>query len=225
MRGSRVTICLGDLLKVLWLRGWIVLGSAAVCTCAAFFFLKFCVQPVYEADTLLIVNTQNDPAAAVSSDQIASAVKMAGVYSIIMKSDPVLQTVIDRLQLTESCEDLYDRVTVSTVHSTQILRVTARDTNPDTAMQICDQIAAAAPQVIENTVGIGKIKVLKSAARPTYPVSPDITKECIRAGLFGMIVSMAGIFGKVLNKKKIEDLKDVETYLELQTIGVIPYVQ
>ena len=47
----------------------------------------------------MIVNTRQDVNANVTSDQINSATKLVSTYSIIIKSDTVLQQVINDLGL------------------------------------------------------------------------------------------------------------------------------
>ena len=60
---------------------------------------KFLMTPKYDSSALMIVNTRQDVNANVTSDQINSATKLVSTYSIIIKSDTVLQQVIDNLGL------------------------------------------------------------------------------------------------------------------------------
>lgn len=52
----------------------------------------------------MIVNTRQDTTSNVTSDQINSATKLVSTYSIIIKSDTVLQQVIDNLGLSLTYE-------------------------------------------------------------------------------------------------------------------------
>ena len=70
------------------------------------------MTPQYESSALMIVNTRQDTTSNVTSDQINSATKLVSTYSIIIKSDTVLQQVINDLGLSLSYSDLKDRVTV-----------------------------------------------------------------------------------------------------------------
>ena len=54
---------------------------------------KFLMTPKYDSSALMIVNTRQDVNANVTSDQINSATKLVSTYSIIIKSDTVLQQV------------------------------------------------------------------------------------------------------------------------------------
>ena len=52
---------------------------------------KFLMTPKYDSSALMIVNTRQDVNANVTSDQINSATQLVSTYSIIIKSDTVLQ--------------------------------------------------------------------------------------------------------------------------------------
>lgn len=101
---------------------------------------KFLITPQYEASALMIVNTRQDTTSNVTSDQINSATKLVSTYSIIIKSDTVLQQVIDNLGLSLTYEKLAERVTVSAVDDTQVMKVTVKSDNPEWARQVCEQI-------------------------------------------------------------------------------------
>ena len=64
------------------------------------------ITPQYESSALMIVNTRQDTTSTVTSDQINSATKLVSTYSIIIKSDTVLQQVIDDLGLSLSYSEL-----------------------------------------------------------------------------------------------------------------------
>ena len=68
---------------------------------------KFLMTPKYDSSALMIVNTRQDVNANVTSDQINSATQLVSTYSIIIKSDTVLQRVIDNLGLNRQvCEQI-----------------------------------------------------------------------------------------------------------------------
>ena len=95
-----------------------IILTTLVLAAAGFGVSKFLMTPKYEASALMIVNTRQDTSATVTSDQINSATKLVSTYSIIIKSDTVLQQVIDNLGLSLTYEKLAERVTVSAVDDT-----------------------------------------------------------------------------------------------------------
>ena len=71
---------------------------------AGFAITHFLITPQYESSALMIVNTRQDTTSTVTSDQINSATKLVSTYSIIIKSDTVLQQVIDDLGRFSGCD-------------------------------------------------------------------------------------------------------------------------
>ena len=76
-----------------------VILTTLILACAGFGVSKFLMTPKYQASALMIVNTRQDTTSNVTSDQINSATKLVSTYSIIIKSDTVLQQVINNLGL------------------------------------------------------------------------------------------------------------------------------
>ena len=79
---------------------WPSFSQPLILACAGFGVSKFLMTPKYQASALMIVNTRQDTTSNVTSDQINSATKLVSTYSIIIKSDTVLQQVINNLGLS-----------------------------------------------------------------------------------------------------------------------------
>ena len=107
-----------------------IILTTLVLAAASFGVSKFLMTPKYQASALMIVNTRQDTSATVTSDQINSATKLVSTYSIILKSDTVLNQVIQNLGLSLDYQHLAERVTVSAVDDTQVMKVTVTSDNP-----------------------------------------------------------------------------------------------
>lgn len=143
-------------------------------------------------------------------------------YSIIIKSDTVLQQVIDDLGLSLSYSDLKGRVTVSAVDDTQVMKITVRSNNPEWARQVCDDITAVSPDVILEAVEAGSVKVISQASYSDVPVSPNIKKNTILGAMVGLVLCLGAILLQVILDNKINTEEDVAKYLDMTVVGVIP---
>ena len=181
---------------------------------AGFAITHFLITPQYESSALMIVNTRQDTTSTVTSDQINSATKLVSTYSIIIKSDTVLQQVIDDLGLSLSYSDLKGRVTVSAVDDTQVMKITVRSNNPEWARQVCDGITEA--------VEAGSVKVISQASYSDVPVSPNIKKNTMLGAMVGLVLCLGVIFLQVILDNKINTEEDVAKYLDMTVVGVIP---
>ena len=183
---------------------------------------KFLMAPKYESSALMIVNTRQDVNANVTSDQINSATKLVSTYSIIIKSDTVLQQVIDNLGLNLTYAKLNKRVTVAAVDDTQVMKITVQSDSPEWARQVCEQIITVAPDVIKEAVEAGSVKVISNPSLATEPVSPNIMKNTMLAAAVGFVLVIGIIVLQVLLDNKINTEEDVTKYLDMTVLGVIP---
>lgn len=189
---------------------------------AGFAITHFLITPQYESSALMIVNTRQDTTSTVTIDQINSATKLVSTYSIIIKSDTVLQQVIDDLGLSLSYSDLKGRVTVSAVDDTQVMKITVRSNNPEWARQVCDGITAVSPDVILEAVETGSVKVISQASYSDVPVSPNIKKNTMLGAMVGLVLCLGVILLQVILDNKINTEEDVAKYLDMTVVGVIP---
>ena len=118
-----------------------------------------------------------DVTSNVTSDQINSATKLVATYSIIIKSDTVLQQVIENLELGMTYSELNSRVSVQAVDDTQVMKITVNSTSPEWAQTVCDEILAVSPDIIKEAVEAGSVKVISKASLNLNPISPNIKKN------------------------------------------------
>lgn len=199
-----------------------VILATVVAAIIGFAASKFLMTPQYSSSALMIVNTRQDVNANVTSDQINSATKLVSTYSIIIKSDTVLQQVIDNLGLNLTYAQLNKRVTVAAVDDTQVMKITVQSDSPEWARQVCEQIITVAPDVIKEAVEAGSVKVISNPSLATEPVSPNIKKNTMLAAAVGFVLVIGIIVLQVLLDNKINTEEDVTKYLDMTVLGVIP---
>ena len=216
------TIDLLELLGVLRQHILALLLTTVLAALAGFLVSSFVLTPQYQASALMIVNTRQDTSANVTSDQLTSASRLVSTYSIIVKSDTVLNQVIANLGLNMTYETLASKVEVSAVDETQVMEITVTDPNPDGARQVCEQITQVAPDAILTAVEAGSVKVISAASVDPDPVSPNIPRNTAISGVLGLVVCVGILFLRVLLDNKINTEDDVTKHLGLTVIGVIP---
>ncbi len=199
-----------------------VILATVVAAIIGFAASKFLMTPQYSSSAMMIVNTRQDVTSNVTSDQINSATKLVATYSIIIKSDTVLQQVIENLGLGITYSELNSRVSVQAVDDTQVMKITVQSDSPEWARQVCEQIITVAPDVIKEAVEAGSVKVISNASLATEPVSPNIKKNTMLAAAVGFVLVIGIIVLQVLLDNKINTEEDVTKYLDMTVLGVIP---
>ncbi|MEM7342894.1 MAG: polysaccharide biosynthesis tyrosine autokinase [Chloroflexota bacterium] len=135
---------------------WIPVLSVVVGAAGAYFTSR--QQPqIFEASATLLVG-QVIQSKTVSTQDFQTSESLARTYAIMAEQHPVLQNVVDTLQLKDSWEDLKRQISVSPIQSTQLLRITAQAASPSLARMIANEVAnqlillsPTGPQDVENT--------------------------------------------------------------------------
>ena len=203
---------------------WIV-AATLICAVLGFCYSKFLITPQYEASVNMIVNTRSENAGNVTNDNITSAKNMVSTYAIIIKSNRVLNEVIENLELNVDYEKMARKVEVESVNSTPVMEVVVTDPDPERAALIVEQIAKIAPKKIVEAVEAGSCKVISDVETGKDPVSPSVMKYTALLAMVGLVLSAGLVILKELFSNYIEDDADVAKYLGLPVLGVIPEVE
>lgn len=179
----------------------------------------------YEASVNMIVNTRTELSGVVTSDSISSAENLVDTYAIIIKSNKVLNQVIDRLGLSMSFEELYEIVSVNDINNTQVMKIAAQCSDRELAAQIVQTISEIAPAIVADAVEAGSCKVVSDVYAKADPVSPNIMRNAFLMAAMAFVLICAAIVLKELLNDYIIDDTDMAGRLGLSVLGMIPDVE
>lgn len=203
----------------------VILVTVIIAALAGFGVTKFLMVPQYESSVNMIVNAKQESNGSLTNDNLVSAKNLVDTYAIILKSNIVLDRVISDLNLDITYGELSSRVQVASVNNTPIMRISVRDADPKKAEKIVQRIATIAPNVIVDAVEAGSCKVVSKVSANPQPVSPSVGRNTVLAGLLGAIISVGFAIAKSLLQNYIKDDEDVQKYLQLPVLGVIPEIE
>ena len=170
------------------------------------------------------VNSRQDGNASITSDNINSARNLIDTYAVIIKSNIVLNDVIEQLGLDMTYRQLLACVSVDGVGSTQIMSITVTNEDPALAGKIVQAIAETAPDVIVDKVEAGSCKVVSDVEITSNPVFPQTKKYVLTAALGGIVAACGILVLDHLLHDYIVDSEDIQKKLELPVLGLIPEV-
>ncbi|EPZ59962.1 chain length determinant family protein [[Clostridium] sordellii ATCC 9714] len=184
----------------------------------------FVLSPVYEANTTLIVNTEQNKSTnnMITGDQLAVTQKLTLTYGEIIKSRSVLNSVIKKLDLNMDYEDLEKSIKVSQVKDTQIMSITVQSTNPKIARDIANSIPTVFSKEVKRITKANSVEVIDKAITPENPVKPNKTINIAISAILGFIVGVFIVFVLEYMDNKIKSPQDIEKYIDLPILGVIP---
>lgn len=205
---------------------WAILLSMIVFGGIGYFVSTTMIEPQYESAITMIVNTRQENAAVVTNDNINSAKNLVTTYSVIIRSNTVLEKTIELLNLDMRYEDLYKKVTVEPVNGTPIMRVAVRYKDKDLSEKIVKTISEVAPDIIVDSVEAGSCKVISKVMNSEKPVTPNVKKNVALMAALGLLSSLfVIILFDLLKERCIVTSEELQNYLDIPVLGIIPEVK
>ena len=189
-----------------------------------FAYTSFLVTPLYSASSMMYVmpdNSNSMNSSTLSDMQVGQ--QLTSDYSSMIQSRSFMEDVITKLNLTIDYQQLLEKVEVTNPTSSRILQVTVNDPNPQTAADIANEVASVAESKLKEITGMQAIKIYEEAAVPEKPSSPSLKKNCALGLLAGIVLAMAVITVLYLMDDTIKTEDDIEKYLDMTTLAVLPY--
>lgn len=214
-----------ELLQALKDKVALILSVTILAAALSWVFSSFVMPRKYEASVNMIVNTRTEIVGVVTSDSISSAQDLVDTYAIIIKSNKVLNKVIDQLGLHMSYEELSKLISVDPIRNTQVMKIAAQCADADQAAVIVQTISEIAPSIVADAVEAGSCKVVSDVYSSAKPVSPDIPRNILLASALALIAVCALVVLRELFNDYIVDDADLEKKLGISVLGVIPDVE
>lgn len=189
-----------------------------------FAYTSFLVTPLYSASSMMYVMPDNSNSMnSYTLNDMQVGQQLTSDYSSMIKSRSFMEDVIKKLNLTIDYQQLLGKVEVTNPTSSRILQVTVNDPNPQTAADIANEMASVAESKLKEITGMQAIKIYEEAAVPDRPSSPNMKKNCALGLLAGIVLTMAVITILYLLDDTIKTEDDIEKYLGMTTLAVLPY--
>lgn len=136
----------------------------------------------------------------------------------------IRRILIPKALCNMSYNDLVERVRIESVNSTQVMKITVKDTDPERARAIAADIVEQAPEIIIQTVKAGSVEIISQAKANEIPVSPSKMKNTALAGILGVVLSVGIIVLKFLLNNKFMTDEDITNKLGITVLGIIPQI-
>lgn len=220
-QNDEIEIDLVELFMVLWRHAALIISVGIMTALTAYLLTQTCISPTYVSTTkIVILNKQNQTNVTYSDIQLGT--QLTKDYSELIQSRYVLEEVIQQLDLDMTYNQLANRVSVTTPSDARILAIAVTDTDPVRAMQIANTIREVSSVHILNVMDIQAVNVAETANMPTRKSSPSTMKNVMIGGMLGALLVAAVVIIRYLLDDTIKTPDDVEKYLQLSTLALIP---
>jgi len=242
-------IDLFHLLKFFITKIWIALILIILGGMASFCIAKFKMPLKYQSSISMYVKNSNktsSPADSVNQGDLNVARSLVNTYIVVLQDDTVIEQVGNDLikkypaDLVSKCfsvsynengeakvspTDIRNSLTMSSVNSTEVLRVSSETKDPDISAAVCNIIAEKAQTVLVRVVGAGSVEVIGPAKISTVPSSPDIPKLTIIGAFAGFAAAAGIVFLIYFLDNTIKSPEEAEQKFGKPILGEIPQFQ
>ena len=199
----------------------LILSAGVLLALCLFLGTKLLIAPTYESTTrIYILNKQESSNITYSDLQLGT--QLTADYAELIQSRFVLEEVIQVLELESTYEELSKSVSVTSPDDTRIISITVTDTDPVRAMETANAIREVASVHITNVMDIEAVNVVETANMPTTQAGPNTLRNTMVGGALGAFLVIAAVIVRFLLDDTIKTSEDVEKYLQLSVLAVIP---
>jgi len=217
---DEIEIDLREIFYALRARIWVIILAFVIGGTAAVLYSEVVLTPMYSSTTMVYILSKETTLTSLADLQIGS--QLTKDYRVVTTSRPVLQEVIDNLNLDMKYEELNKKITLDNPSDTRILSITAIDPDPVRAKAIVDQVASVSSEHIANIMEMTPPKVIEEGIVAEEKISPHVQKNAIIGALVAVFVVCGLVVLEVVLNDTIKTEEDVEKYLQLSVLSSIP---
>ncbi len=200
-------------------RIWMILIAAVVTACLVAGYTFFKIEPTYSSTSTMLVLTKETTLTSLTDLQIGST--LTKDYSVLITSRPVLEGVIENLGLKMGYKALKGRISVDNPEDTRLLFITVTMNDARQAKAVVDELSIVASEFIGDKMEVTPPKIIEQGEIGSKN-GPSITKNAMVGFLAGAFLVCVIIVVLELLNDTIQKEDDIERYLGIPTLAVIP---
>lgn len=196
-------------------RAWFVVLCAELGFAGLYFYTTRMLPETYTASGTIYVNNGAANLADyqyTSAYDLNSAVQLTKTYLVVVKSDKVMNAVVERLSndypdITASA--ISSSLSMGNVGETAVVSVISRTNNAQMSADIVNAVMEYAPDEIIRVVGAGSVEILDYAKVPIIPDARDAIHRGMVGAMSGAVIAACILALLYLMNRRISDTEDL----------------
>lgn len=217
---------LKELFNVFWAKKMQIVMIIVVFAVIGFVYSYAFIEPIYQSTTSILLaksNTEQSDSDTITSTEITLNQKLVSTYSELLKSETLLNQVIDNLQISKTTAELEDNITVSAKDDTEIIEISVTDPEPSMAQRIANEVAQVfITQVAQQYYNMDNVYVVDKAQLPEEPYNINHMKDLLVFAAVGFVISCVYVLIANMLDTTVKSKEDVENRIGLTVLTIIP---
>lgn len=184
----------------------------------------FLVRPTYKSTAKMYVVSASKNS-VVDLDALNIGTSLTADYEQLMLSYPVLEQVINKLNLDMDSDTLAKMITLENPTDTRILNINVVSTDPKNARDIANTLMDVSVDYLPKTMSTNAPNVAQKAKLADHKAGPSYTKYTMIGALAGAFLYCMYLVVKYLMDDTIHTADDMEKYFDIVPLAVIPDVE
>lgn len=184
----------------------------------------FLVRPTYKSTAKMYVVSASKNS-VVDLDALNIGTSLTADYEQLMLSYPVLEQVINKLNLDMDSDTLAKMITLENPTDTRILNINVVSTDPKSARDIANTLMDVSVDYLPKTMNTNAPNVAQKAKLADHKDGPSYTKYTMIGALAGAFLYCMYLVVKYLMDDTIHTADDMEKYFDIVPLAVIPDVE
>jgi capsular polysaccharide biosynthesis protein len=172
---------------------------------------------------MYIVSASDDSVVDLTDLNIGTS--LTADYEELMYSYPVLDQIIEKLNLDMDYTELAKLIDISNPSNTRVLQITATTTDAELSRNIANAMVSVAIDYLPRTMGTEEPNIAQEARIAQQKSGPSYLKYTIMGFLLGALLCCAYIICRHLLDDTVRTAEDMEKYFGIVPLTVIPDIE
>ena len=205
---------------------WLMLAVLILVFASMYIFERVTYEEEYTAQAIVWALGSNASASgATSTSDVSIGTQLINDYKQLLLTDDLLQDVINKEVLLITPAQLRGMIDISHETDTRVMKISVTASNPSSAQKLVNKLVDVFCDRINSKNDDANKKLITVWSHATEPIAPSNSVSVVKIGLIAFICAVAvyGVyFVLYIMDDKISTADDVEKYLGVSMLGIIP---
>lgn len=202
----------------------LIICVTLIATILTFILTVFVIDKTYQAEAVMIISSHKNTNEIqdLTYNEYNLNLKLVNSYRELCKTDRIMKKVIEEVSIDLQPNELSERVSIVSLQDTEIIKISAKDTNPEMAARITNAVASIFVQEIPAIMQMDNIQIIDYADIPTMPFAPNVVSSTIIAFFLCLILSCSIAMMVDHLDNTLKDREWLEDIIKVPVIGTVP---